>query len=66
MTARIDDGSHMLVSMPPSVLSPSNSAGGKVQPNIAIRIETTQMRDDLDTVGSSVHRASCCHNHMEI
>jgi hypothetical protein len=47
---RIDDTSHMLVSMPPCVLSPANSSGGKVPPNISIRVETTQQRDGLEAV----------------
>lgn len=49
MTAQDDDTSHMLMTIPPFTLSPSN-AGGKVQQNISILIETTHMRDDIDPV----------------
>ena len=50
MAAHMNDGTHMLASVPPLVLSPpSDDAGGRFQQNISIRIETTQM-DDLDTV----------------
>lgn len=57
----------MLVSIPPSVLTPSTgNTGGTAQPNISIRIETTQVREDLDAVRSSSRHTSCCDNHMEI
>jgi hypothetical protein len=52
ITGRIDDVSHMLVSMPPTLITPLGSAGkvSKVSQNISIRIDTTKERDRLDVV----------------
>jgi hypothetical protein len=63
----MNDGTHMLVSVPPFVLSPSSdTSGGMVQQSIAIRVETTQsLCDGLDIVCYSVQHAPCCHNHMK-
>ncbi|KAF9463802.1 hypothetical protein BDZ94DRAFT_1321566 [Collybia nuda] len=59
ITGRIDDVSHMLVSMPPTLLTPIGSSGKSSQ-NISIRIDTTKERDreHLDVHSNKGHNLS--------